>query len=657
MILAAPSETRTVDGAVQRGLDALVRRQETDGSWRGDYGGPLFLLPMYVAAAYVCRRPIDEATCAGMAAHLRSARTPEGGVGLHAEAREPLVFTTVLAYVALRLLGCRPEEEALARMRSWLLGQGGALQSAAWGKVVLALLNLYDYRGVPPLVPELYLLPYALPFHPGRLWCHSRQVFLPMSWLYGSRARISEDPLILALREEIYGRPYAGIRFEDYRTAAAPCDEISRPALPARLAGGLAALYERRHPAAWRRRGLETAFGHLRYEDETTSYIRLGPVNAVLNTVAWHFRDPGGPGEERSWETLPRYLWNGHDGIRMNGYNSSALWDTAFAVKTILATPHASGHADTLRAAYGYLRDNQVLEDPPEAGRRYRHAARGGWPFSDRAHGWPITDCTAEGLQCALALEDRIDDPIPPDHLRDSVRLILSWQNRDGGWATYERQRGGRWLERLNPSQFFRDIMVDVSHTECTSACLQGLRAASGRFPGGLPDEAGMARAIVRGDRFLRRRQRPDGSWEGAWGVCFTYGTWFGVWGLLAAGAGEDDPAIRRACAFLLDHQAADGGWGEDYRSCLERRWVPHRESQAVQTSWALLTLVRSGLAGTGAAARAARFLVDLQDESGEWPRQSMAGVFNRTTLIEYESYRRYFPVWALADYAKARDL
>ena len=27
--------------------------------------------------------------------------------------------------------------------------------------------------------------------------------------------------------------------------------------------------------------------------------------------------------------------------------------------------------------------------------------------------------------------------------------------------------------------------------------------------------------------------QRPDGSWYGSWGVCFTYGTWFGIEALM----------------------------------------------------------------------------------------------------------------------------
>lgn len=43
----------------------------------------------------------------------------------------------------------------------------------------------------------------------------------------------------------------------------------------------------------------------------------------------------------------------------------------------------------------------------------------GGWPFSTAAHGWPIADCTAEGLKGVLALMDeacvRQTEQIIPD--------------------------------------------------------------------------------------------------------------------------------------------------------------------------------------------------------------------------------------------------
>lgn len=51
------------------------------------------------------------------------------------------------------------------------------------------------------------------------------------------------------------------------------------------------------------------------------------------------------------------------------------------------------------------------------------------------------------------------------------------------------------------------------------------------------------------------RIQRPDGSWEGMWGICFTYGIWFAIDGLVEAGLSGDHPAILKACEFLISKQ------------------------------------------------------------------------------------------------------
>ena len=37
----------------------------------------------------------------------------------------------------------------------------------------------------------------------------------------------------------------------------------------------------------------------------------------------------------------------------------------------------------------------------------------------------------------------------------DSVDLLLTLQNPDGGFASYELIRGPRWLEWLNPAEVF----------------------------------------------------------------------------------------------------------------------------------------------------------------------------------------------------------
>ena len=80
----------------------------------------------------------------------------------------------------------------------------------------------------------------------------------------------------------------------------------------------------------------------------------------------------------------------------------------------------------------------------------YRHVSKGGWPFSTSAHGWPISDCTGEGLKGVLALMDSpvvlnavekgVLQRIEPSRLYDAVNVILTLQNEDGGEFFYQFQ-------------------------------------------------------------------------------------------------------------------------------------------------------------------------------------------------------------------------
>ena len=91
----------------------------------------------------------------------------------------------------------------------------------------------------------------------------------------------------------------------------------------------------------------------------------------------------------------------------------------------------------------------------------FRHVSEGGWPFSTAAHGWPISDCTAEGLKAVLLLRNEPTirancKPIDDGRLHKALNVLLALQNVDGGWATYENNRGYGWYEWLNPSEVFQ---------------------------------------------------------------------------------------------------------------------------------------------------------------------------------------------------------
>lgn len=53
-----------------------------------------------------------------------------------------------------------------------------------------------------------------MPAHPSTLWCHCRQVYLPMSYCYAVRLVAEEDALVLSLREVLLSAPPEGARLK-----------------------------------------------------------------------------------------------------------------------------------------------------------------------------------------------------------------------------------------------------------------------------------------------------------------------------------------------------------------------------------------------------------------------------------------------------------
>ena len=61
---------------------------------------------------------------------------------------------------------------------------------------------------------------------------------------------------------------------------------------------------------------------------------------------------------------VPDYLWVAEDGMKMQGYCNSTLWDTTFAVQAIAATGLGSEFTQCLNKAMSAIDDAQVSHEP-----------------------------------------------------------------------------------------------------------------------------------------------------------------------------------------------------------------------------------------------------------------------------------------------------
>ncbi|KAJ1904634.1 hypothetical protein LPJ81_002382 [Coemansia sp. IMI 209127] len=643
--------------AAQNGWEFFKRLQTEDGHWAGAYDGPLFMTCGIVIMQYITGVKIEDVHRREMSRYLLNMANADGGWGLHTEGKSS-VFGTAMNYVMLRILGLEPDDAAMVRARNTLLKLGSARAIPSWGKFWLCALGVYDWEGMNPLPPEPLLLPTILPLNPGNWWVHTRAVFVGMSYTYGQRKTLPLDELTRSLRNELYDQPYDTIDWYAQRDNVSEADRYVPNTLLLRAFNTALGVYEKWKVPYIRRWALGEALFQIENEVTNTHHLCIAPVNFATNMLAlYHAHGPDHGLFRGMRDRIPDVLWMCYEGLAACGTNGSQLWDTAFAVQAAVDAGLAAlkDNRECMLRALKFLESSQIRKNPENMRRTYRQATKGAWPFSTRDQAYTVSDTTAEALKATVMLQQASFLPklVSDERLKEAVDLLLGMQNWGGGFASYERVRGPQLMEKINASEVFGNIMVEYAYPECTTSVVLGLTTFAEKYPDYKPKQ--IKRCIDGAIKYVLKAQRSDGSWYGSWGVCFTYASMFAMQSMACVDMYFDSCwEGMKACAFLIDRQNDDGGWGEAFASCEEKKYIPHPDgSQVVHTAWAALALMAARCSYGDTVRRAIIFLMKRQQPNGEWLQESIEGVFNHSCGIRYPNYKFIFPIWALGRYAE----
>lgn len=616
----SPSFDRDVKNSLKNAVDALISLQDPEGWWKGELETNVSIdaEDLLLREFLQIRTPVQTAATAKW---IRS-RQREDGTWANFYGGPGDLSTTIEAYVALRLAGDSADDDHLQRAQRFIIAEGGIENSRVFTRIWLATFDLWPWSDLPVMPPELIYLSPHLPLNIYNFACWARQTVVALT-IVGAH------------------RPTHNLNFkvEELKSGVAPAPRHSLSTWAGRFEALDVLLHKyERHPVKFLRRiALRRAERWIVQRQEADgSWGGIQPP-WVYSLIALRLQGYAldHPVMKAGIAGLDSFTIEDELGRRLEACQSP-VWDTALAV-TALADAGLSPEDPVLRSASHYLVGQEITVRGDWSVRR-PNLQPSGWAFEFQNDSYPDIDDTAEVV---LALTRTAETTL--DAERRGLAWIEGMQSRDGGWAAFDVDNV-RTLCRELPFCDFGEL-IDPPSADVTAHVLEAL--------------AGREHAkgsVQRGIAWLLNAQEADGSWFGRWGANYIYGTGAAIPGLVAAGVPTNHPAIRRAVAFLEQHQNDDGGWGEDLRSYREPSYRGCGPSTASQTGWALIGLLAAG-EYSESTDRGAAYLVETQCDDGSWDEPWFTGTgFPGNFYINYHLYRLVFPLMALGRYMKRGD-
>lgn len=619
----------SLDEAIERARSRLLALQDPAGFWAAELEADSTLTSEYIMLRHLLGK-VDEIKQQKAVAYLRDTQLPDGGWSIYYGGPSHL-STTVKAYFALKLSGYSKEEPFMRRAREVIFDRGGIFQTNVFTKFTLALFGQFDWRGVPAMPIELFLLPKWSFFHMHAISYWSRTVLTPLMIIFAHKpvVPVPAGADLMELRREPtpkhdYWFPRTA-RLLSKRNLFLTIDRLLR-------------WYEWRPIPRVRRLAMEQATTWMlhRMGEGGLGGIYPAMANSVIalrclgyevehSLVAKAFKQIEAleVEDDRTLHVQPCF---------------PPSWDTCLAINALIASGLSSDHSTVVDACEWLLsKQTRTVGDWKV---KAPDAEPGGWYFQFENEFYPDIDDSAV-VMTALIKTILPDQATKDAALRQALKWVLPMQSSDGGWASYDKDNNKLFLNEIP----FADhkALLDPPTADITGRVLETL----GHL--GWTCTAPVAQRAI---AFLKREQKSEGCWFGRWGVNYIYGTWSVLAGLRAIGEQMDQPYIRRATRWLIDHQNPDGGWGETCYSYEDPRTAGHGPSTASQTAWALLGLLHAGFAQHHVAKRGIDYLLRTQCADGGWEEREFTGTgFPRVFYLQYHLYRLYFPLWAISLY------
>jgi squalene-hopene/tetraprenyl-beta-curcumene cyclase len=627
-----------LDAAIRQAQDALLRRQEPDdGFWCGELWGGDATVECDTIMLLSFLEQGDSPKVAKLARTVLAAQLPDGGWPVYLNGPADL-SATVKAYWALKLAGFSPDHPALAAARDRIRALGGIHRVKTYSKFYMALFGLYDWEGVPSILPELMLFPTWFPFNIYAMSAWTRAIVIPLSIIWARRPTVvcpahgrldelfPEDRRHIPLREVM---PRDGAL--SWRTLFLVWDTALK-----RLEG--------RGPhwlRTWSLRLAENWILERLRDSDGLGAIFPGIVNTImaLRCLGYSRADPLLREQLSHLEALERPTAGG--GLRIEPCHSPN-WDTALAMIGLAESGLDRAHpAVTLAARWLLTRE---IRRPGDWCVKNPAGPVGGWAFQFHNAFYPDVDDTAMVMLALRQAQLSEDEALARERacLR-GLHWLLSMQCRGGGWGAFDKDNTRAFLCRIPFAD--HNAIIDPPTPDLTGRVLE--------FLGNVGYD--LAYPCVQGAvDFLRRTQEVDGSWSGRWGVNYTYGTWQVLRGLRAVGCVMTEPFVHKAAEWLISVQLPNGGWGETCATYENPSLKGRGPSTPSQTAWAVMGLMAARRGGDPAVARGIRHLLTTQRDDGTWDEAECTGTgFPGVYYLTYGLYRDYFPLMALGLYQR----